>query len=258
MGLTGILLRGFGAASSSAINSPTLAVVDNANGTATATVGNSTTGATNTVYVRSVVDWTTAGSWTSAGSRTGNGTVSLTLAAGYYWAYVESVLSGQEASGVPVGFRVTDGSLAVFRQCLDGVLARLQGMTFTGITSSNIEIRKLPWNRNNTKPGMFIVPVPERQDPTAGDNLRELIGYGIAVAVARTSNGALTDNLSAELLWRQQINKAFRNQKLDDVVENCKCDVEPGSVINASMFDKGYDVFSLTIRCWCHETRGLS
>lgn len=264
MSLAGLLLTGFGAGlAPSPPDAPTLSVADDGDDTgATATIADSSAGSANVVYTRAVSGGIGSTSWTNSGNRTGDGTVSLSLAAGYYWAYVESTLNSQVVTSNVVYFVVTTGDDPVFEQCLDGVLARLQGMTFAGLNTANFTRRKLPWNRKLTsgeaKPGAFITPAPERQDSRAGTNQRDDIGYGVAIVVVRVSNEDLTSNEGATLLWRQQINMAFRNQRLDGVTENYRCDVEPGSVFNSSLFGNGYDVFSMTIRCWCRETRGLS
>ena len=177
-------------------------------------------------------------------------------------AYVQSTLNDQQTVSNQVYFVVTTGSDAVLTQCLNGVLARLQGMTFAGITNSNFTIRKLPWNRKLTsgeaKPGAFISPVPVTVRPQGGSTSRDERGYGVAVVVVRISNEDLDSDMDATILWRQQIDRAFLNQRLDAVVENWNCTVEPGSMFNASLFGEGYDVFSMTVRCWCLETRGLS
>jgi len=261
----GLLLRGFGASGSAlpGPDTPVLAVADDADNTgATATITASTSGSENIVFTRAVSGGLGTSPWVSSGNRTGNGTVSLNLAAGYYMAYVQSTLNSQQTVSNQVYFVVTTGADAVLVQCLDGVLARLQGMTFAGITNSNFSIRKLPWNRKLTsseaKPGAFISPVPVTVRPQGGNNVRDERGYGVAVVVARISNENLTSDMDATILWRQQIDRAFLNQRLDAVVENTNCTVEPGSIFNAALFGENYDVFSMTVRCWCLETRGLS
>jgi hypothetical protein len=68
---------------------PTLSLTDSGDGVhATATVSGSDTGTTNNIYTAKY--GTTA--WTLSGTRTGNGTVTLTLDNGSYWAYCDSSL----------------------------------------------------------------------------------------------------------------------------------------------------------------------
>lgn len=265
MSLAGLLLTGFGTSPTPAApDTPTLSLADNGDGTgAVATVASSSSGSSNVVSTVPVDGDLGGGTdWTAGGSRTGDGTVSLTLDPGYYWARVVSTLNSQTAVSIPIYFVVTSGDDALFKQCLDAVLARLQGMTFSGINSSNFFLRKLPWNRkvsaSEGKPATFITPVPEKQSAREGTNNCDDIGYGVAIVVVSVSNEDLVNNLGRNTLWRQQINKAFRNQRLPGVVGNYRCEVEPGSVFNPSFFGANYDVFSLTIRCWCRETRGIS
>lgn len=264
MSLADLLLLGFGAGvSPSPPDAPTLAVADDGDDTgATATISDSSAGSANVVYTRAVSGGLGSSAWVNSGNRTGDGTVSLDLAAGYYMAYVESTLNSQTSSSNVVYFVVTTGGDAVLIKCWDAVLARLQLMTFAGMNVANFTKRKIPYNRKLTeseaKPGAFITPVPETQNPREGTNLRDDVGYGIAIVVIRVSNEDLTSNIDSTVLWRQQINKAFRNQRLDGVVENTNCTVEPGSIFNPAHFGEGYDVFSMTVRCWCRETRGLT
>lgn len=86
---------------------PTLAVVDNGDGTVTATVGNSISTSTNTFYYHQ----TGTTSWTSGGSRTGNGTIPVSLTNGRYFGYVISVVSDTSAVSSLVTFTVINGTL---------------------------------------------------------------------------------------------------------------------------------------------------
>lgn len=101
----GNLLRGFGPTSGGpgvGPTTPTLSVADNGNGTATATISTSSTGSSNSVYLANDV----GDAWSLEGSRTGNGTVTLTLPPGRYFAYVQSILNDQSANSVVVLFRI--------------------------------------------------------------------------------------------------------------------------------------------------------
>jgi hypothetical protein len=69
---------------------PTLAIVDNADGTATATITGGDAGAVNTVYTQRIDPYFSANAWTVAGSRAGNGSVTLTLDGGLYVVVVQT------------------------------------------------------------------------------------------------------------------------------------------------------------------------
>lgn len=87
------LLKGFGPSggAGSPPAAPSLSVVDNQDGTQTATISSSTTGSTNVVFTQAAGSST----WTNSGSRAGDGTVSLSLANGRYFIYVRSFLNSQ-------------------------------------------------------------------------------------------------------------------------------------------------------------------
>lgn len=86
---------------SAAPATPTLTV--NTGGTV-ATVTGATAGTTNTVYVVSASTVASEYTWEAVGSRTGDGTISLNLAAGFYWAYVLSSNAGGSAASALVYF----------------------------------------------------------------------------------------------------------------------------------------------------------
>src|SRR5687767_14210717 len=141
------------------INTPTLALADNGKGTGgTTTISGATAGSTNTVYTAPWSGGLIAAAWTNRGSRSGNGTLAVSVANGYYWAYVQSTLAAESAVSTVVGFRVTSGSSSVFERCLNAIAARLQALSLSGIAASSIVVRKLPWNRNQVMPGLFVTP----------------------------------------------------------------------------------------------------
>jgi hypothetical protein len=85
------------------IATPTLAVVDQGDGTgATATIADGSATATNTVYASQ--DGTT---WTAVGSLVGNGTVDLSLAVGRWWVYVHAVEGAATANSIVHAVNVT-------------------------------------------------------------------------------------------------------------------------------------------------------
>lgn len=228
-----------------------LAITDNADGTATATISGSA-GGTVTVYSQAHSGELGTGTWTSRGSRTGNGTISITLAAGYYW------WKAVESSDVaPLVYQnLTDGTEAVWYRCLTGVQAVIQGLSLTGISSGQVYVRKVPWDRDITKPGIIVCPVKETSDPKAGTNERDDIGYGVHVVLIRASNQDAEVNLALHLKQREQISRALRHQPLAGVSEIYTVFIEPGPVIDPVSFAQQYDVQALVARCISREVRG--
>lgn len=255
MAVTGLLGLGFGPTGSGAgpqPDKPTLTIVDNADGTgAVATIAGSTAGSTNEVFTQAISGGLGTAPEVSGGSRIGDGTVALSLTNGYYWANVVSTVNNCDAVSAAVYFLTTSGIDAVFKQCLDAVGAVIQGLVLTGISNTDVYVRKLPWNRNAVTPGIFITPKTETTIERA--NQTDDFGYGVQVTVVQKSNQNLTANLGAELLWRQQIRNAFIEQRLTAVEEVYSVTYEPGSVILPEGFAAMYDVQAMIFRCKTRE-----
>ena len=128
-----------------AINTPVLAVADNGDGTgAVATITNATSGTTNTVMVGNWNHGIGTVSFTSGGSRTGNGTVSLSLAVGTYWAYVQSTATDAEEPSNFVFFRVTDTvtALPINERIGLEILDRLETVTTGNGYSQTLDVER--------------------------------------------------------------------------------------------------------------------
>jgi len=232
----------------------TLAVIDNEDGTATATVGGSTSG-TNTLYVARWRAGLIGVAWASAGTRTGDGTITATLSPGLYWGYVANA----GGSARVVGFRVTDGESPLYQQILDAVADKVGALSLSGLVSSEVFVRKLPWNKNSVEPGIHITPTREtiEQVVTSHDDF----GYGVQVTIVQPSNQNLTKNLETELDWRRSLIQAFQpthvQLPLPGVGEVFDVRVEPGPVIDPSTFLLQHDVQAVLLRFFTREVRGL-
>ena len=143
---------------------------------------------------------------------------------------------------------------AIFKQCLDATTTQIKSLSLSGVSNDNIVVKKLPWDRNVSKPGIFIHPVREtlRQATNASDD----VGYGIQVVMVQAANQDLTSNFNRILMWRQQISRHFRYQRLPGVSEVHQCIVIPQDVISPGAFANQFDVSVLLIRCMCDEPRG--
>lgn len=235
---------------------PTLTLSDNGDGTgATATIAGSSPGSTNTVYTAPWSGGIGGAEWTNQGSRVGDGMLSLAIESGAYWAYVQSTLAGESVVSTLVGVSATAGGESVWERCLTAVAAKLQALSLAGIASSSIVVRKLPWNRNQIMPGLFVTPTQETLSPAT--NLRDDVGYGVQLTLVRPSNQDLSADLSTELAWREQVSRAFRESALADVDEVFTVRIEPGPIIDPASFAAQYDVQTLVVRCVAREARGV-
>lgn len=152
MSIVATLLRQFGPTSGA--GSPpvaaSLSVVDNGDGTQTATISGGSSGASNVVYVQSFG----SSSFSPTGSRTGNGTVALSLAAGRYFAYVRSTMNDQVVAGYVIAFTVLAVSEAGLEHSPAYVLMRL--MIDLGFGSNPLD--QVDW------------PITVGQEPDKPDN----------------------------------------------------------------------------------------
>jgi len=142
---------------------------------------------------------------------------------------------------------------AIFKQCLDAVQSEIQGLSLSDVNNSNIVVRKLPWNRNVSKPGIFIYPIPETifQSTNASDD----VGYGVMVILVQASNQNLTSNISRLLTWRRLISSHFRFQRLSGVSVVYQCLVDSQVVFSPGDFLKQFDVSAILVRCMARELR---
>jgi hypothetical protein len=245
----------------------TLAVTDNADNTGgVATVSGGDAGATNTVYSQRVDGELGAATWTSRGSRAGNGTITLaiggTLTAGYYWWRVQSVTAGGSAESNLVYQPLSDGSSAVLYRCLTAVQARIQGLGLSGIANASVVIRQAPLDRHFKSgdlvlPGVVLAPVlTEQMNTTAGTNTRDDVGYPIGCFILAAGNQAIAPT-AAHYKWREQIARAFRNQKLPGVSEVWSCVVEPAAINDPGAWERNLYVSAMVLRFFAREVRGI-
>lgn len=284
--------------SSSPPATPALAVADNGDGTgAVATISGSATGSTNTVYT---APWAAAGNnltWAAATPRTGDGTVALSLADGFYVARCESTVGGipavQGAGWTEPVFQVTGGSTytSVHKALAESVANTIRGMLGTSIigpVADSVRVRKVPWTNDYSS----ISPIPadkthalpaiivtyfdtETFDPTAGVNIRDDIGYPLAICFQQANNGAgqaaAENNDDSFLRWREAVERTFTHLRgvtsnagkkgYLDVTANGvaytfhNCIARPGTIFDwnrwksdAGSFDFGWLLFTFIVR----------
>lgn len=259
------LLKGFGPTSGGTVGpppaSPVLTLADNGNDTgATATLTGADAGTTNAFYAAPWSGGMIPGTWTSYGSRSGNGTKILALVAGYYWVYCLSTGSDlQQAVSNVAAVRVTTGALSVYEQCLNAVLAKIQGLSLSGIDPASIVRRKLPWERRIALPGYIVSPPRDTLEPV--NNGQNDLAFDCLVTGVRAANEDLAANLSAHLSHRQTISDAFQpvsgQAALAGVPAVHDVQVIHGPVYDGGSFSVGEDVQQLTVRCVHRRNRGL-
>lgn len=239
-----------------------LTVVDNDDGTVTATITGHSGGDDVSWYTAKIDnDFSTPSSWTLKGASSPLTTApvvfaSTTITAGYglYWSYAINSTTSEVTA--PVFHSHHDADTALTKQCLDAVQTRILSLSL--VSSSNVVVRKASWDRDVPKPGIIISPVREAMNPAAGTNERDDVGHGVQVVLVRSSNENLTLNLPTFTKWREQIRRAFHNQRLPGVSLVIRCSVEPGEPYQQNQFKQGVDASVLVVRCIAREPRGIS
>ncbi|HEX3725834.1 MAG TPA: hypothetical protein VHV08_06310 [Pirellulales bacterium] len=259
------LLRDFGAVSPAV--APQLAVSDHGDNTgATATISAAALASTNIINVQSFRGDVGTGPWQMAGTVIGNGTTSLALAAGHYFAYAASSVDQNTAVSSVVYFVVSDGLEALHSRCLTAVQARIGSLALPGLPSENIVVHKLPLERRlgptstSALPAVIISPRRTAMPPAGGTNNLDDVDYDVLVAILDRDNRepTLAANLDRHLLWRQQIARAFRNQRLSGVAEVINAAVEPAEGLLEEAWKRELMVSALLLRFTSRETRGMS
>ena len=256
------LLRDFGAATP--LTSLVLSVVDHADHTgATATIVGAALGSSNDILVRDFAgDWQT-GQWASAATLTGNGSATLALGVGHYFAYVLSSLGGNTAVSNVVYFAVTDGLESIHTRCLTAAQARIRSLALAGLPNANVAIEKLPVMRAAASaaalPAILLSPERTAMPPTSGTNSLDDVHYDVLVTIVDRDNQepSLQANLDRHLLWRQQIARAFRNQRLGGVPEIIDSSVESAEGLVDEAWKRELMTSALLLRFTSREGRGL-
>lgn len=249
-------------------------VVDNKDGTGTATITGSAGGATNTVY-RGLVNVLSniVPTWTSAGTRVGDGAVTVTLANGYYWFYVSE---DTPAVSSPYYSRISDGADAILWGIMEGLQSRIQSLTFAAVGTDNqptIKNRNIDILKNFSAvksqqfkdyPGILISPAnKEVRDPYAGNNLKDDVNYSVLVQIVDKDRERSPNvrGLRTYLKWREQICRSIQNQDLPgiDCTEVWVAYAEPGDVIDKEILElHQFYVSGIICRFKSRESRGLT
>lgn len=254
MSLAGLLGRGFFA--SGGAGSLTITAIDNRNDTgAVATIAGAV--GTVTVYAARWDGGFTATTWANVGTRSGNGTVALTLAAGYWWLYA---VTADNISGT-IGLEVTTGQEVIWYQLLLAVQDLIQALSLDGLLPAEIIVQKFPINAKTSPPpagltkGIFITP--GRETLTFRTNLKDDYGYPVQVTYFAVANRSLTSNISRAMKWRDKIWKANIFQYVGGIAGVFNCIPEPGPIFDTGAWAEQFDAGSLVLRFLSREARGI-
>ena len=239
----------------------TYTYTDQGDGTGvTLTIAGGGAGDSHTAYVQAFSGGLgSSGTWTSGGSRIGNGAIDLSLTNGHYFGYVVS-------DGTPSSveyFVSTGGTTSVHYRCLDAVRSRILLCDLEDLDDASVIIRQLPSDRGfddgeYTLPGIVISQIGvENQSPAEGTNIRDDVQYPVTITILAAGNQDLVTSQEKYLKWREQINRALRNQRLTGVDEVYRVTVTPGPITSPNAAWNNYYHSQLIIRCVSREIRGI-
>jgi len=151
---------------------------------------------------------------------------------------------------------------AVHKQCLDSVRQQIDALSFTEIASTDIIVRKSPWNDNFVHRGITISWEDPRE--ASGDarpsNSRDVLGYPCVVTDVTGNADGSTDQMNAIATRRQKIFRSFNNHRLTSLVSspgvnNIPCTVSYGSPTIPKQYADKYDASQMIVWCWMVEQR---
>ena len=192
------------------------------------------------------------------GNRVGNGTVSVAVGPGHYFAY--GFFEDAKTTTAPSYVHATSGTESVHYRCATAIQARIQSLGLSGIDPANVIVRKLSSDRGaddgTYSYPMVVVSTLGIDRSEYGTNKRDTVGYPVMVAILAADNQDLETNHDKYLLWRQKIRRAFINQALSAVPEIWIVEIEPGPIVNPVAFwDGNLYHSSLILRCYSREER---
>jgi hypothetical protein len=235
---------------------------DNANNTGGVATLTGTGGVATTVYGQLV---NTSGVnpqlFAAQGSRTGDGTVTLALGLGYWWLFAQPT-----AGGTPSNFVyavVSDNTRSVHERAIQAIKAVLQGMTFAAgpgnapaaILPAQIFDLLLP-NENLVQFPCITLALDAVKESQPGvlTGLDDIV-YPVRVNICDLADAAVPTNRPTYLLWRQQIFRKFRHQRLN-VPEIILVEVDPQVVVDPKLPAYNHFITGLTLNCKSREIRG--
>lgn len=240
---------------------PAFTVDDNRDGTVTVAITAGSPGSEHAWTVQRIDGELGGATWQTAGQRTGAGAIVAPLAPGYYWGRVVSTETFQTVTTHAVFFRATDGSEAMYFQCLEATRARIQSLLLDGLPNSHVVILKTAEFQEPDVPGLpavLIVPDGHEEMPaTAGTNGRDDVTYPVRVVLLAAGNQDPAANAERMLAWREEIARAFRHQRLPGLPSVIDTHVEPLDAVNAEAWWHQYDAGSLRLQFVVREVRGF-
>lgn len=201
-----------------------LGVSDNRDGTGgVATISGSDALSSNSLYAAPFSGPTGPQSWSLVGTRTGDGTITTNLQGAYLWQAFGTVSS---AFAFASYFRWLTNTTteSVWDRVLTAVVQQIQTLNLAGVSNSNINRYWRPRRIQgvDSLPAIQAFPLDGQQYLGLLTGLDD-IGYPVGIAIIDQQNQDFQANMTSRLLWREQIDRIFRYQRLSGVPEIIIC-----------------------------------
>lgn len=168
----------------------------------------------------------------------------------------------------------------VWLRCLEATRNAIRGLRLTGVGSDSVIMLEQPLvdryfdngdgsAKNTTPPlpfpGVIVWPwQQEAYNPAEGTNLRDEIGYPVAVSFVERGSGRTGDSamvhdraaIKRHMVWREQVSRRFRFASWPEIPEIEESNVSPNLYAIPSLYQKN-DIFhgAMVIVFASRETR---
>lgn len=218
-----------------AILSPTLTVVDNADGTATFTVSGGTAGVTNTIKLTTLQQPL---GWASLGTITGNASGVFSVNPGAYWCCAFAQSGSDQNVSLPMDAIFTSSDTAILELILQSVVSKLQGAADLGQFGDmdNTRIQRMDVViLDRLKCGLpCIIVTPGTQESESQDTTNQSsdIIYPVNVAIYDAKASSEEGRTPEYFLWRERIRQLFHEKHLPGIARSVKGVVQPQFILD--------------------------
>lgn len=226
-------------------------ITDNGDGTgATATVTGSGVGVSNVVTVFRATGQTGEMTGTPH-SRTGDGTISLPVELGQWFAYATS---GGAAAGV-FYFAASDVTLAVATRVRRAIKNTLELLSLP--PAQRVYEQMYPDERNIAFPCALVTVEGLSETVAQSFSQRDDIEHPVKVEIADRHGKNDHKMLPTYERWREAFARCFVAQQLAGVPESVTCRVDFNIIIDPNLPNYDHVVSGFIVRAVCREPRGV-
>jgi hypothetical protein len=189
----------------------------------------------------------------AVGTRMGSGVVPLVIAPAYRWFYADGTVSGSPARSALVYGAATDSTQSVHDRCMAAVRSRLMALTMTGTPNARVYAKESGDWKATQYPCLVLSKAGYTETQPGMTTGKDDIGYAVCVE-ARDAAPIDWERLGPRYtLWRQQMERALRHQRLSGVPEVIEVSIEPGPALEKRDADVAV---RFVARCVSREARG--